>query len=202
VASAGNLRGKLSLSPGAAVLLAALLYFGEEETLLAYGLAALLHEGAHGLAAWCCGLTLERLDITPSGGAMCLAGACPPWQEGVILLAGPVCNLLQGWVCVKLGWFHGAGAALVLGVLNLLPVAPLDGGQLLRLMFTSLWGNHAGERASGGVSFLTLFGLLAAGSWLVQSANGTPALLLFALWLLFFTISSFFPCQLFRRQVK
>jgi stage IV sporulation protein FB len=195
-------RGKLTLSPGAAVLLAALLYFGEEKTLVAYGLAALLHEGTHWLAAWCCGLSFDRLDITLSGGAMSLTGYCPPWQEGIILLAGPICNLLQGWVCVRLGWLHGAGAALVLGMLNLLPIAPLDGGQLLRLILSNLLGEKVGERAAGTVSLLALAGLLAAGYWLFRWANGTPALFFFALWLLFFTISSFFPCHFPGSQVK
>jgi Zn-dependent protease len=87
-------------------------------------------------------------------------------------------------------------------MLNLLPVAPLDGGQLLRLILSGLLGEKVGERVAGGVSLTTLAGLLVVGGWLFRSANGTPALLFFALWLLFFTISSFFPCHFPGSQVK
>ena len=119
-----------------------------------------------------------------------LSRQCPPAQEAVILAAGPMVNLLETGLCVHLRLELMAGAALLLGMLNLLPAGPLDGGQLVGLLLTQAFGPEGGERAARVVSLLTEAGLLAAGAVLFFWARGTPALLFFALWLLIFTIFS------------
>jgi stage IV sporulation protein FB len=120
----------------------------------------------------------------------------------MILAAGPVVNLVQAGLCARMGYDLLAGAGLILGLLNLLPIGPLDGGGLLRLLCQFLLGPWAGERAAGVVSLVFLGGLVYGGWVLLVRANGTPALLLFALWLFFFTISSFFPCHFSLPHVK
>lgn len=179
------------------LVIALLYYLGEEELLLAFGLSALIHELGHWGAAWLCGVPVEGLRISASGGAMQLRTRCPPAEEALILAAGPMMNLLEAGLCVHLGLELAAGAALLLGLLNLLPAGPLDGGQLVRLLLSGILGLERGETLAGVVSLLTEGGLLLAGGLLFFRAGGTPALLFFALWLLIFTIYSLFPLPFF-----
>ncbi len=181
--------GKIRITAGAALAGALLLYLGQEEMLLLFGLSGALHELGHWLAARLCGVPVEGLRVSASGGAMELGRWCAPGQEALILAAGPVMNLLEAGLCVRMGLEPAAGAALLLGVLNLLPAGPLDGGQLMGLLLSEVFGPERGARAAGGIS-LAAAGLLLAGGVLFFRAGGTPALLFFAIWLLIFTIYS------------
>ncbi len=185
--------GKVRVTAGAALTAAILCYLGQENLLLLFGLSGMLHELGHWFAAWLCGVPVEGLRISVSGGAMQLGRRCAPAQEALILAAGPVINLLEAGLCARLGLELAAGAALLLGLLNLLPAGPLDGGQLVRLLFSGIFGPGLGETIARAVSLLTEAGLLLTGGALFFGAKGTPALLFFALWLLIFTIYSLFP---------
>ena len=63
-------------------------------------------------------------------------------QSALVLLAGPVPGILIGFVLLEYGitenifWVIQLGVLFVLlNVINLLPLDPLDGGQLIKLMF-------------------------------------------------------------------
>ncbi len=64
----------------------------------------------------------------------------PLWQDMLVLLAGPFCNLLAAgvlWLCFGSGemmWLQ-----LGTGLLNLLPFRRLDGGAALRMLLTERW---------------------------------------------------------------
>ena len=151
--------GRIRITAGALLIGALLCYLGQEQILLAFGTSALLHELGHWIAAWFCGVPVEGVRVSASGGAMELSRQCPPAQEAVILAAGPMVNLLEAGLCVHLGLELMAGAAVLLGMLNLLPAGPLDGGQLVGLLLTQAFGPKAGERAARGVSLLAEAGL-------------------------------------------
>ena len=92
----------------------------------------------------------------------------------LISLAGPLTN---GVVAVILFWLHAYDAAmvhLVLAALNLLPIAALDGGEILRCGLCLLgldWCTRWALRLS---SVLVLLPLAAISGWLfVQEKNWT-----------------------------
>jgi Zn-dependent protease len=116
--------------------------------------SVLLHELAHALVArWHAvgvrGITLELL-----GGYTEMESEAPrPGPEALIALAGPVTSLLLGGVGAALAPFTPRGSVvgdfvfllaasnLIVGVFNLLPGLPLDGGRALRAGIWRLSGD-------------------------------------------------------------
>ncbi|NHD17682.1 MULTISPECIES: site-2 protease family protein [Actinopolyspora] len=107
--------------------------------------SVLLHELGHCLVALRLGLPVRRVRLFLLGGISEIARTPPtPFREGLIAAAGPAVSLVLA-ACTGVGWFalqpHGAVwllvvqtcvANLAVGVFNLLPGLPLDGGRMVR----------------------------------------------------------------------
>lgn len=162
-------------------------------TSLAFFVTLLAHEFAHAVAARHYGLPVRRITLWMLGGATELTGDPPtPRADAVVAGIGPAVSLLIGGVLwgvlalsggaagslpvVALAWL--AGVNLLLGVFNLLPGTPLDGGRLLRAILWWRTGDRARAVAASsragralGLGFVALgfFEVLAgyfAGLWL------------------------------------
>ena len=123
----------------------------------------LAHELAHALCARRYGLRVRRIVLWMLGGMTEYDGVPPtPRAEAWIALAGPLTNIVLGIVFAAVNWMIGApgllgtallwlaGVSVLLGVFNLLPGAPLDGGRLLRALLWRRYGDRA--RASDGAA--------------------------------------------------
>ena len=132
--------GRVEITAGA-LLLWALLYYLDSGTLVPQALAACaLHELGHYAAIRLLGGRVARLKLSCVGAEMALSARCPlgPARELAATLAGPAVNLLCAWICSGLGeaWWCFTGLHLALGLFNLLPVGPLDGGRALNCLLT------------------------------------------------------------------
>jgi Zn-dependent protease/CBS domain-containing protein len=116
----------------------------------------LAHEFAHAVTARHYGMRVKGITLWALGGFTELDGESPsPRAEALIAVAGPATSIGLGAVSGVLAWWAGGsgllGAGLswlavisvLLGVFNLLPGAPLDGGRLMRAL---LW-RHYHDRA-------------------------------------------------------
>ncbi|MCD4535315.1 site-2 protease family protein [Nocardioides sp. cx-169] len=126
-----------------------------------YG-SVLLHEASHALMARRYGFTVQSITLHFLGGMTSIEGeARTPRQEFWIAVVGPLTSLAVGAVGVGL-WFvtpdglllmavQGlAGANLLVGILNLVPGLPLDGGRVLKAAVWRATGNvHRGTLAAG-----------------------------------------------------
>lgn len=94
-------------------------------------------------------------------------------QSALVILAGPIPGIIVGFLLLDYGlsesvsWMIELGILfLVLNLLNLLPIDPLDGGQLMKIMF---FGNQ--EMVQLVFSFLSSIGIILLGlifnSWLL-----------------------------------
>jgi Zn-dependent protease len=128
-------------------------------TALALLLALLAHELAHAVVARRYGLRVRRITLWMLGGLTELEGEAPtPRADALNAAAGPLASLGLGVVCgaaarlvggtglvvSALGWL--AAMNVLLGVFNLLPGAPLDGGRLVRALLW--WHSHDRTRAA------------------------------------------------------
>ncbi|MDQ0381771.1 site-2 protease family protein [Amycolatopsis thermophila] len=136
------------------------------------GLSVLAHELGHCVVALRMGIPVRRLRLFLLGGLSEVARTPRrPGQEGLIAAAGPVVSVLLAAFCGLLlfavppdgaVWLLVAECAvanLAVGVFNLLPGLPLDGGRMLR---AGVWA-MTGRRGSGTRAAVVGGGLVAAG---------------------------------------
>ena len=113
-------------------------------------------------------------------------------RELAVTLAGPAVNLvcapLVAALAARWGWDWGylfAGAHTVLGVYNLLPIPPLDGGRALYLLLAWRWGPDAGERVASLAGVSAALTLTALDCWFLRTAGAPvqgPVQEFFATW--------------------
>lgn len=153
-------------------------------------LSVLLHEASHALMARRLGFPVGAITLHFLGGMTAIEGeARKPRQEFLIAVVGPLTSLLVGAAALAL-WFitpdglllvavEGlAGANLLVGLLNLVPGLPLDGGRVLKAFVWRLSGNaHRGTIVAGWAGRATA---VAALLWPVaqEALTGIPADLL------------------------
>lgn len=112
-------------------------------------LSVLLHEASHAIVAQRFGFGVNSITLHFLGGMTEIDGSARrPRQEFWIAVVGPLTSIAVGLASVGL-WFllpeglvrvavEGlAGANLLIGVLNLVPGLPLDGGRVLK---AAVWG--------------------------------------------------------------
>ncbi|KAA9154489.1 site-2 protease family protein [Amycolatopsis acidicola] len=136
------------------------------------GLSVLAHELGHCVVALRLGIPVRRLRLFLLGGLSEVARTPrEPRQEGLVAAAGPIVSVLLAALCALLllavpgggaVWLLVAECAvanLAVGVFNLLPGLPLDGGRMLR---AGVWA-LTGTRARGTKAAVFGGGLVAAG---------------------------------------
>lgn len=180
--------GRVEITAGA-LLLWALLYYLDSGGMVPQVLAACaLHELGHYAAIRLLGGRVTRLRITCVGAEMALSARFPmgPARELAAALAGPAVNLLCAGLCAGLGegWYCFAGIHLALGLFNLLPVGPLDGGRVLGCLLALAGRQDWAEPAVGLLSAGLSMGLTMGALLLWRAGEGNLTLPLAALWLL------------------
>src|SRR5437763_6159815 len=144
----------------------------------------LLHEYGHALACRQVGGIANRIVLWPLGG---VAYVDPPPRPGATLwsiAAGPLVNVVLFFVLTltgMLGRSHGWFAAVPnihtllraicyinLGLLtfNLLPIYPLDGGQILRSLLWFVLGRARSLMVAVSIGFIGVAGLIALALWI------------------------------------
>src|SRR5580704_11264182 len=145
---------------------------------LALFLIVLMHEFGHSLACRQVGGTANQIVLWPLGG---VAYVDPPPRPGATLWSiadGPLVNVALlpillglGMLSRSLGWaetmpnFHQllrtiAFINLSLLIFNLLPIYPLDGGQILRSLLWFVMGRARSLMAATIIGFLGVAGLI------------------------------------------
>lgn len=176
----------MTVSPGFLLLTAFLYYIGGGGALTAFFSAMLAHELGHILVLWALGGEIRSFSLSQCGPVIEYYGDISPRQEMCILAAGPLCGIGFAVFCFSTGtpYFHYAGAiALMATLFNLLPVEPMDGGRLMRLLLeevmpcrkASVVMRLCGNLCAGGVMFTGLWtgatAALVMGIWMAVLAN-------------------------------
>ncbi|MDR2421325.1 MAG: site-2 protease family protein [Oscillospiraceae bacterium] len=179
---------KLRVTPGAALLPAAICVSGAWEFAALIAVAVLVHELGHYAALRLCGgeAGLVRVGfpgVTMEYGGLSYGG------EAITAMAGPGASLALASAAALAGRMFGldalyrlAGLSLIFAVFNLLPIYPLDGGRALFCAVAYIFGLSAAENTRSALSAALTAALLFAGALLTR-ASGNPTLLIAALWL-------------------
>jgi Zn-dependent protease len=163
---------------------------------IAFFASIVVHEAAHALVARHYGITTTSIDLWALGGMARLESEpTTPRAEGWIAAAGPLASLAIGAVGIGgvfalyaidapvellqiFGWIGLVNAAL--GIFNLLPGSPLDGGRIVRAVRWRQHGNrYRAMREAGQAGRLIAWALAALGVGLLlsQQMNGLFVLL-------------------------
>jgi stage IV sporulation protein FB len=168
---------------------ALLLYLDTENLLLLAGLACAIHECGHCAAVRLVGGRISRLRLTAVGGELQLDWRRPltKTRELFCILAGPFMNLLTAWLLARKGAGETGqllgGISVCLGVFNLLPIWPLDGGRVLQLLLEHLLPERWALHLVRGVSVLISGILLFFGLLQIFYTGGNLTLCVLAAWL-------------------
>jgi stage IV sporulation protein FB len=125
----------------------------------------LWHELGHVIAALRFGWTVREVKLLPFGGVVEVeeAGALPVREEVWVAIAGPIQNVLLaavGYGLGQVGWIDAGWSAnfvhanLLIGLFNLLPVLPLDGGRMLQAWISLLIPFHRTLMWSAKISLI------------------------------------------------
>lgn len=166
---------RLELRSGFLFFLALLAQLDSFGVFWPYLAAAAGHEAAHAAAVYLCGGRITRLRLgfgdlqmaaTPLGDrALCFCAA-----------AGPAANLLCALTLGRRAPVFAA-VSLLLGLYNLLPLAQLDGGTLLRLLLCRFFPIHGAQAAQWvSTGCLALLLVLAAQVSLARGGGPFPLL--------------------------
>lgn len=178
------------ITPGFLLTMAVMFWLDEGVGLLGWGvLACVVHELGHLLVGAALGGRPRWLSLSAVGLELNMEypSGLSYGRELAVALAGPAVNLVTGGICAQFGNYLLAGVSFGLGLFNLMPVLPLDGGRALWCVLSALFGAQTGERAADGAAGV-LVGLLAGigAAAAVSYANFT--LLLAAVWLFGLTL--------------
>ncbi|MEO6577686.1 MAG: site-2 protease family protein [Candidatus Limnocylindria bacterium] len=154
-------------------------------TAILFFASVLLHEFSHALLARRLGLKVSGITLFIFGGATSIeADARRPRDEALIALAGPISSLLLGAVLLGVGaiipqreaqtLFSWLGFInIVLGVFNLVPGYPMDGGRVLRAILWRLRGDQLTATRQAAIVGRVVGYLMVAGGvfWALRSRD-------------------------------
>lgn len=175
---------KVSCSVGFLLLLAGLIYLDGPKLFFQIFSACALHEAGHFAAVILTGSNVHSLRLTAVGAEMKLIPeiTLSYTQDLLIAIAGPCVNLLLTWVSIQVDAYLFAGINLCFGVLNLLPVFPLDGGRILSCVLSYFWPVTA-DKLICVISTMFSGALLGLG-WAAWRGWGNLSMLYTATWLM------------------
>ncbi len=137
---------------------------------------SLFHELAHATAAQALGYHPQKISAGLFGGVLYLSEtAIRPLHELLIHLAGPASNIVIAAILYMISFFYPETwvselilCNLILGIFNLMPFYPLDGGKIIGLYLTYFFGYGKADRFSEIFSRIFAIFLFLLGFYLVQ----------------------------------
>jgi Zn-dependent protease len=141
----------MRLTPAVRTVLSLLLYAGiyylifkDTRSIILLLAVIIVHESGHFIAMRSFGYTNVRMLFIPLFGAFVSGqpSAVDPGKKMVVLFAGPLPGIILGMISAYLYTIHHehlfyllALMFIFLNVFNLLPLTPMDGGQMLDILF-------------------------------------------------------------------
>lgn len=190
--------GRWEITPGFWALLVLALLAGAWEVLPLVLMASVCHELGHLAALGLSGARAERFRLTAFGADIQADTRYMPYgRELLCTLAGPAVNLALAILLARVtGDYLLAGANLLLGGFNLLPMPSLDGGQALHILISWVSDPMTADAVCGRVGLACALALTAGAAALTVIGGGGLFLLLAAAG----TLLPQIPIRIFERK--
>ena len=143
------------------------IYAGQTDVLFTMIFVVVLHEGFHIFIARLFGLTTEKIELFPFGGAAEIKNINDNYiYEAIVAASGPFISLFTGFL-----WQRGHNIGLLpqwrdfvdfsfnIALVNILPIYPLDGGRILGCILKEIYGEKKGRKTTviSGIAVATAF---------------------------------------------
>lgn len=145
---------KIKINPLTIIMFLTAWFTGSISVLaMTYAIMA-IHECAHLAAALCIGLRPESMTFAPFGVHLELKNRLvrSPADEIIVYAAGPLVNAALALIALYIGNAELYRINTALLIMNLLPVAPLDGGIILKRMLSYRYGAVVSRRIMKALS--------------------------------------------------
>lgn len=183
-------RAKVKVTPGFFLLLGIIFYLDDGSGIMLWVVvSAFIHELGHIMLCFILGGRVEALTLGAAGAELKLSYpmVLTYAKENLVLVSGAAMNLLTGLCSLYLGGYWLAWCSFGLGIFNLLPVAPMDGGRILFNFVSEYYGPECAERVTGIVSGI-LIGIIAGVGVIIVVKYANLTLLFLSIWLLIETL--------------
>lgn len=169
---------KIKIKPSFFLLMIFVIALRQLEQFFILIMLVFLHELCHMITAAFYGAKCNEIIVTP-------AGLCAKidienlslFQKLVVLFSGPVFNIVFGLLI-------GSLPSIALGIFNLLPVYPLDGGKITGYTMGYFFGTLRSNRYNVAISKIISLGLLALGIFQSALYFGNISLVIIAIFIL------------------
>ena len=174
-----------------AVIFCIMLFFQPVGVVFPSLAGAVLHESGHMLAAMLLGVPLRSLDIGLFGASLKVRGSLISYpKEFLLCAAGPAMNFLSAFAVIIFSehrgyysecgeWFISVSA--MLGLLNLIPAEGFDGGRMLSVTLTAVFGPRVSAMILSATTFLSIVALWMFSVFLLLRYGTSLSLFVFTL---------------------
>ena len=163
-----------------------LLLSGQTQIYLMIFAFAIIHEIGHLICGLALGLKPQSMKLMPMGLSITFKKENKKWwKELLVSVAGPITNFILAIVFMFMGQTKIVYANLLIGIFNLIPIIPLDGGRALKSVFRKIFTYRTADKYIHAISNITMVGLTVFASiGTIYLKNITVPIIIFYLWLI------------------
>lgn len=159
-----NILNKIYIHPSCYFLIGLSLLSGYFNVVIIISILLLIHECGHFFTAFFFNWEVDKIVFYPYGGISKFTHEinCPLKEELVVLLMGPLMQLISYFVLMNISYFYNYQTLLTninysILIFNLIPIYPLDGGRIIQILICYLTSYSLSFRIIYFISFIFLF---------------------------------------------
>lgn len=139
-------------------------FFGNLKLFVMFYLFILMHELSHMIMAIILDVDIQEISLMPIGVNAKYEGKISNKKELFVSLAGPIASMIFAILYNNKLYFI---INICIFSFNILPIYPLDGGRILRIILKFIFGDRIGIKVSQYISCILIFVLLVISIFLV-----------------------------------